>query len=387
MSAFMRQTLLCAWVLSFAVSAFAEVSTPAQQRAAAEQFGQDITQALNQRDRKALGSLIDFNELMSRAADVQGLSGQQKDAYVRSASRAGLDTLLGSLLHSIEATNGAAKFMRVTEGKPPRSLVRIDMGDSGFSYLEFKVETRAGRTRTPDWFQIATGDLVSVTIGGINQMFVNSSPGFLERMLGGGKVDSLTTANFARIGELHRAGKYAEALPLFRKIPEPMASSRTILTLWVSTATLANAPDEQDRVLARMAKLFANDPAAAFMLIDYYYKKKDLKPLLATIDLVERRVGVDGVTQLMRSNAYQLAGDLGSALKYADEAIRVEPDRLDGYDTRATNLVLLGRFQEAVDAYRFIEQEFSLQFTREIFADPLFAKFAASRPFNAWLPR
>ena len=40
----------------------------------------------------------------------------------------------------------------------------------------------------------------------------------------------------------------------------------------------------------------------------------------------------------------------------------------------------------AVDAYRSMEQEFPLQFTRENFSDPLFAKFVESRQFKAWLP-
>ncbi len=383
----MKQAFLWIPAVLFSLCASAQVTTPAQQRAAAERFGTDITRALNERDRKALVSLIDFQGLLSRAAEVQGLSGTEKDAYVRSATRAGMNKLVDSILQSLETAGGTAKFMRATESIPPRSLVRIDMGDSGFSYLEYKVETSAGRTRTPDWFQLATGDLVSVTIGGLSQLFTNKSPGFLERLLGTGKIDAASAANFARIGDLHRAGKYAEALPLFRKFSEPIASSRVILTLWASTATFANAPEEHDRALTRIAELFADDPAAAFMLMDFYFKKQDQKRLLKTIDLVERRVGVDGVTRLMRSNAYNMANDFTTALKYADEAIRLEPDRLDAYDSRATNLVQLGRFQEAVDAYHSMEQQFSLEFTREVFADPVFAKFIVSRQFNTWLPK
>jgi tetratricopeptide (TPR) repeat protein len=376
------------WILAllFPVSAAAQIATLEQQRAAAARFGTDITQALNQRDRKALASLIDVQELLSRAAEVQGLSGKEREAYARSASQVGVK-LIDTILQSLDTTDGTAKFMRVTESRPPRSLIRIDMGDSGVNYLEYKVETRAGRTRTPDWFQLATGDLVSVSIGGITQLFTNHNPGLLERLMGGGMVDALTSANFRRIGELHRAGKYAEALPFFRKLPEPIASSRVMLTVWASTANLANVPEEYDRALSRMAERYADDPAAAFMLMDYYFTKQDSKQLLRTIDVVERRVGVDGVTRLLRSNAHLMADDLTTALKYADEAIRLEPDRLDGYDTRATDLVRLGRFQEAVDAYRSMEQQFSLEFTRDVFSDPVFAMFIESRPFNTWLPK
>ena len=136
-----------------------------------------------------------------------------------------------------------------------------------------------------------------------------------------------------------------------------------------------------------MAAHHADDPAASFMLIDYYYTKKDAAQVLKAIDTMERRVGVDGATKQLRSSAYLLANDLPNALKYAEESIRVEPDRLAAYDTRATILVHLGRFPDAVKAYRDMETRFELTFSREIFVgDPVFEKLVVSKAFRAWLP-
>ena len=47
----------------------------------------------------------------------------------------------------------------------------------------------------------------------------------------------------------------------------------------------------------------------------------------------------------------------------------------------------LGRFKEAVAAYKAMETQFGFQFTRDIFtADPVFKQFVASPAFAAWLP-
>jgi hypothetical protein len=78
--------------------------------------------------------------------------------------------------------------------------------------------------------------------------------------------------------------------------------------------------------------------------------------------------------------------DFPNALKYADESIKLEPDRVGGHDIRASVLVGLGRHQDAVTEYQGLEKNFGLQFTREVFTDdPAFAQFVASAPFKAWL--
>ena len=117
------------------------------------------------------------------------------------------------------------------------------------------------------------------------------------------------------------------------------------------------------------------------------YQKDEADKVLKSIDTMEKRVGVDGVTRMLRASAYMLGNDLENALKCADEAIALESDLLAAQDTRATLLVQLGRFKEAVAAYKAMETQFGFQFTRDIFtADPVFKQFVASPAFAAWLP-
>ena len=83
-----------------------------------------------------------------------------------------------------------------------------------------------GRTRAVDWFQLTTGDLMSVTLGGVGQIFASANPNVLERLFGGEKIDRDVIASLIKVGELYRTGKYAEALTILKNMPEPLASSR-----------------------------------------------------------------------------------------------------------------------------------------------------------------
>jgi tetratricopeptide (TPR) repeat protein len=377
---------LATWLL--ATCTFAETATPIQEReAVAEKFGREIAQALNDRDRAAAAGLIASHGLAERAADYQGLTGRSKTDFVGGVEKAGAESIVATFFRALDTSEGTVKYIRVTRQFPPRSLVRFDLGDRGFNYCEFVVVKDAtGHARAVDWYQISTGDLMSVTLGGIGQLFAGD-PGLIERLLGA-RPDTTALNKLRRIGELQRAGKYSEALDVYKQLPEPIANSRIMLTARASAAIFAQRTDEYHVALEKLAQHYSSDPGAAFMLLDHYFKQQDMPKLLKAIDAVEQRVGADGITSIMRSNAYFQVKDVTNALKYAEESIRLEPDRLDPYDVRATYLVNLGRFPEAVTAYREIETRFGVKFSREIFVDePSFEKFVASAAFRAWLPK
>jgi len=384
----MRQAIGWVATLLFATCVSAQVVDPGKHRAAAQRFGTEVARALNERDKASLARLLDFHGLAQRAAQVQGLNGKDEQDYIKGVESVGVERLIQSYFQALDSSQGTVKFMRVTDAVPARSLVRLDLGDRGFNYFEYVLSTSAdGRTRAVDWYQVSTGELMSVTIGGVSQLFMASNRGMLERLLGGAKVDEATLAKLHRIGELQRAGKPAEALQLLKQLPDPLGSTRILLAARASMASFAQLPDEYDAALAKMAEKYANDPAASFMLIDYYFKREDTPQVLKALGILEQRVGIDGITSQLRANTYLFADDFTNALKYADDSIRLEPDRVEGHDTRATILVQMKRYTDAVDAYRAMEKQFDLAFTREVFADPIFAPFVASKPFQAWLPK
>src|SRR6185436_19671016 len=207
----MKKLLVIATIL-FATCASAQVKEGATGRDAAARFGESVARALNDRDDKAFASLIDLHGLAIRSARMLELGASDQESYVRGVETVGMQRMIAGYFQTMNASNGAAQFMRVTNTTPARALVRLDLGANGFDYLEYVVETRDGRTRAVDWFQLSSGELISVTMGGLAQLFSSGDPGLVGRLFNVEKVDQTAVSKLRRIGELQRAGKYAEAL-------------------------------------------------------------------------------------------------------------------------------------------------------------------------------
>jgi tetratricopeptide (TPR) repeat protein len=373
--------------LLFAASASAQISGSPPDRETALRFGETVAIALNERDDKSLSSLLDIRGLAMRAGRIEGKEGAALRSFSDRFEKSESSGILAAVFNKLDLTQGTAVFLRLTGTRPARPLVRLDLGDNGNDYLEFVLETRGGRTRAVDWFQLSTGELMSVTMSGVGQLFATNDTGPLARMLGIGRGDPAAMGHWRRASEFQQAGKYQESLGELQQLPEPIVSARVILTFQLSMATRAKNVAEQTRILSRLAEKYSNDPATAHMLLDHYFTIGDLPNMLRSLDTMEKRVGIDGVTRNYRATAYFSRGDYANTLKYADEAIRVEPTLLAAHDTRGSALVGLASYADAVAHYKSLAQRFELEFTRETFTrDPFFAKFVASAPFREWLP-
>jgi tetratricopeptide (TPR) repeat protein len=379
----MRSALLTTLLLATGVHA--QATKGSTERDLVARFGEEVEAALNERNVEAMKSLIDIRGLALRTADFLGFRGTEQADFVRGFTNSEATQMGEVLVQNVDAGQGQAKFLRVTAGDPGRALVRLDLGQNGTEYLEFLVDTKAKKPRAIDWFRLSSGELMSVTVGTLGQLYTSDDPGLLGRLFGTKTVGRDAIAKLRQVGVLQRQQKYSEALMLMKELPEPVASSRLMLSRQAALAMFARQNDEYLRVLARLAEKYSQEPSTAFMLIDHYYSQGNLPKTLECIDTMEKRVGMDGVTRQLRASTYLMAGDAKSSLKFADEAIRVEPDYLYAYDSRATALVSLGRFDDAVAQYRDVEKRFGLQFTREQFtSDPQYATLVASPAFKAW---
>lgn len=374
-------------VLMLAAGATSLAAPKPAKNSALTEFGEAIAHAINERDPQAMHARIDGNALGLRISGLLEFSPASEKAFLESFLDKGLPGAIDSLMKMIGQTEGTARFMHATNAKPSLVLVRIDMGDSGFEYLEFQVETAGGKTRAVDWFRLSSGELISQTIASTAQLFVTHNRDVVGRLLGVTQIDDSAMNILRQYGELQRKGDYGAALDRLNDLPDSIGDTRVMLTLRANIASLAERDADYGRFLAKLAEKHGNDPSTAFLLIDHYVNTNDIPRMLEAIGVMEKRVGKDGVTEQLRATAYFLQEDYTSALRHMDESVRLEPARVDGLDVRATMLVRLGRYADAVAQYREIEERFGLRFSREIFAeDPGYADFVASPAFAEWLP-
>ena len=355
-----------------------------------EAVGGQLATIFNERQADALTAMLDLNGLGVRVAANVYENDKGRTEFTRGFLKtAQSKTLVNDFLGQLDRSPGSsAKYMRVVaRGSESRPLLRFDYGDSGFEYIEFVIQADSkGTPRIVDWAPLSSGELYSEVIGRMARILTEPAPGLIQNLLGMQKIDQDTLKRMKTIAELRRKGDLRGAFQEMQKLPEQIADSRVILVQRASLASEAGDDDGYRKTLARLEKLHGNDPAAAFMLLDHYFYAKDLPKCLQAITAIESRVGVDGMTQMLRSNIYASSGMHKEAITHARKAIDSEPEMSDAYFTLAQSHVMLGQFGEAIEVYSTLQGDFGYEFTKANFAeDASYTKFVASPQFKKWL--
>jgi len=380
--------MLCCF-LTLAAAATSAAAPADQQPPNMEAIGGQLATIFNERQVDTLSSMLDLSGLGARVAASVYDNDKGRAEFVRGFMKsAQAKTLVAEFFAQLDrAPDSAVKYMKVVRrGNESRPLLRFDYGDSGFEYLEFVVQADAkGKARIVDWAPLSGGELYSEVIGRMARILTEPAPGLIQNLLGMQQIDQATLKRMKAIAEMRRKGDLRGAFQEMEKLPAEIADSRVILVQRASLASEANDDNAYRKVLARLEKLHGNDPAAAFMLLDHYFYAKDLNKCLQAIATIESRVGVDGMTQMLRSNIYMSSGMHKEAITHASKAIDIEPEMSDPYFTLAQSHVMLGQFGEAIEIYSTLQADFGYEFSKENFAqDATFTKFIASSQFKKW---
>jgi tetratricopeptide (TPR) repeat protein len=355
-----------------------------------EAVGTQLATIFNERQADTLVSMLDLSGLGTRVAASVYDNEKGRADFVRGfTKKAQGKALVADFFAQLDRSpDSVAKFMKVVRrGAESRPLVRFDYGDSGFEYIEFVVQTDAkGKPRIIDWAPLSGGELYSEVVGRMARILTEPAPGLIQTLLGMQQIDQQTVQRMKTIAEMRRKGDLRGAYAEMEKLPPQIADSRVMLVQRASFASEAGDDDAYRKMLARLEKLHGDDPAAAFMLLDHYFYAKDLAKCLQAISSIESRVGVDGMTQLLRSNIYASSGMHKEAVTHASKAIEIEPDMSAAYFTLAQSHVLLGQFDQAIEVYATLQDDFGYEFSKDNFAeDPTYNKFIASTSFKKWL--
>lgn len=355
-----------------------------------EAVGTHLMTIFNERQADTFASMLDLNALGARVAANVYESERGRSGFIRGFTQtAQAKTLVNDFFGTLDRSpDSSAKFMKVvTRGAESRPLLRFDYGDSGFEYIEFVVQPDAkGAVKIIDWAPLSGGELYSEVVGRMARILSDPEPGLIQSLLGLQQIDQATLKRMKSIAEMRRKGDLRGAYQEMEKLPAQIADSRVMLVQRASLASEAGDDPNYRKMLARLEQLHGNDPAAAFMLLDHYFYARNLDKCLQAITAIENRVGVDGMTQMLRSNIYMTLGKHADAVTYARKAIAIEPDMSDAYFTLAQSHVALGQFAEAIEVYTTLQDDFGYQFTKENFAkDATFTKFIESSPFKKWL--
>jgi len=348
---------------------------------------QTIVNIINQRDVNAFIGLMDFSEFSSRVASKMSDSENWRKDFVKSFSQRKPE-IIGSILQILDKTQTQAKYIKtIPGGDGMHALVRLNMGDEGYDYWELEMRrNHANSVVLVDWYQLSTGQMISTSVGAITNLMSEPSSGLFEKLFGKKKFDPKLLTLLKNMNAAVKSGEYKKAMVEFEKLPDEIKLNRVMCSIAINIASLSNDDELYKLMLSRLQANHATDPSAAFALLDYYYYQKDYDAALNNVSIIEKRIGIDGLTYLLRANIYLIKKDYTKSMEMANQAIALEPDFEDAYHTLSMLYIKLGRFKDAIEIFNILGDQFGYEFTRSTFEDnPELTQFVNSKEFNNWL--
>ena len=349
------------------------------------EIGKRWASALSDGDAAALRAVVDFEGLGLRSAASLSANETQRASFVRGFASSG-DRMVEGWIAGVASAEGQARFMRVLTFNGMRGpLVRYDLGGQGYEYALLIVEARAAAPRVVDLFHATNGQRVSDTLGAATQMFTAPDASVIGKVFGLATVDQDLAGMFRTIGRLRLLGRVDEAYSLIVQLPEEIRNHRVMLNISLPLAAELGE-DVHREELARLARHHADDPTAAFALIDHYFYEGDTKSAMQAILSMERAFGADAAMAQLKAGVALEDGDLARAHGYLQDAVELEPDNELMRWAMLGALIMAGQNAAAVGVLEGLEEDFDYAFKASDFSDDEeYAAFVKSPELTAWL--
>ena len=350
-------------------------------------LGHRFAEALNARDAAALQKLLDLDGTSERALarigkDAASWTPERRIAF-RELCRKATARNAADLLEAMTPPTSRAKHMQILESGANRvALVRVDLGDEGFSYLELYPSAKTSNgVRIVDVYDYARGQLGSE----------------LEAELARAATENLEALDAVTAPSPEVSGKRAStaflravadgederALALYPGLPKELQENRLFLLLRVE---LADGDETRHaEALAALANRFADDPSLGLVLMEHYILTGDHTGGLRNLRTVLGRLPADGLLLSMTASHHALMGDQARAAAAARRAIETEPDFENGYFLLTDALLARSDFDGALATLGTIEKRFGYAFTPDDFeTDAEYAGLVKSPAYAKW---
>lgn len=351
------------------------------------QLGSVIVKSMNTGDAVTLNSIIDIQTLVDRTAAHNTFENKYQREDFKQGLTQSLSRTAERLIGAIQRNKGQAIFLRVLNRKHGNTLlIRADLGNAGFEYLEFLLKkTSDSEYKIIDWYQLTSGQLLSHSMGAISKLLLDPDPNIIQKLLGIKTVDDDVLQKIQSIAKFKQQNKFSEAYMAYESLPENIRNSRLMITIAINLISFQNDADIYKKLLTRLARHHADDPAAAFMLIDYYFYQEKWEKVIHSINTIESTFGNDGMLEHLRANVYFANNEFEKNILHSKKAIELEPNLTDAYFSLSSGYVGSGQYDKAITVFNALIQKFGYQFTKEGFeADPIYQDFVKSPGFKEW---
>ena len=344
-------------------------------------FAKKVEEGIQQGDATVVNNAFDIQGFLDRASAGLGLNEKQRKELASGPVLANGD-LIGKQLVGQVATGAQYKFLRVREvDREMCALFRISRVGTVNYQLMYLSRGAKGITIT-DLFSYETGEPISVPMRRLFTQIARRN-GWLgnNKQMGNEYVRNMETMMF--MTRALQNGEPEKVLLFYKELPKSVKRERMFMLLRLRAAqrvgkaeclkALKDFEDTFGKGHGALLPLFA----AAF---DAGLHDKALELLMA----LEKEIGPDAYIHAYRSSVWTSKNNARQAMDWANKAIELEPDCLEGYASLLTVLLKLNRFDEAKDLMLKVERN-DLGAFDDLKEHEEFAGFVASPEYQKWL--
>lgn len=354
------------------------------------EFANSLQNAAEEENVKSLNDLIDWSAIVDRAT--AGEKSPTLDKVRQEFKKGFLKDINGETNFSAQiakaAQNGGSyKFLRLDKvGEEPFALFRLKNPNlGGINFHQFLLKrSEDGKVRANDLYIFATAERLSDTLRRVwLPLTVETNKNFVQRLTQ--PQDPLLTGlmSLPKLQKLVRDGQTAQALKMYRELPEEARKEKAFLLIRLAAAQRVSE-EEHAEVIEDFRKYHPGDAALNFILIDGYFLKKDYESALGCIDRTNKNVGGDSCLLAMRANVLSLLDRSDEAEKTIEEAIQMEPDLPDNYFNGIEISLKTMNYNQTLKYITALESNFDVQFD-DLKKIPVYSGFVKSPQYEKWI--
>jgi hypothetical protein len=352
-----------------------------------QDFAVQFEKAVNSGDDVQVNNLIDMAALFEKSLIDLGLSKDDRRLFQRRAGygpnqRGGFGKFVANQIDQ----GGSYKLLRIHKvNDEPRARYRVLSPDGSVDYHDLILGRRTeGDVKCLDIDQFRAGEPYSRTAHRlIIPDFVQEDPKLKDRLPGAARPFVDFEVELQTIALRIRQDDPADALNLYDKLPQGLQEEKSTLLLRLRAAQRVGGEPYRAAVDKLRAR-YPDEPFIDLHAIDYYLRNKDHAKALEMVANVDKAVGGDPFTDVVRARVYADAGDLAAERRAGLKAIEGEPTLQPAYWVLVGASLREKKFDETLARLQEIERRFAPKLA-DFSTVPEYAEFVKSPQYQEWL--
>ncbi|HOX07527.1 MAG TPA: hypothetical protein PK280_14090 [Planctomycetota bacterium] len=281
-------------------------------------------------------------------------------------------------------TGGLYRLLRIhtVEGER-RALFRYVSGDHRLQYHDYVLAVSdTGTVKAVDVYMFLSGELLSQTMRSGFLGYVADLQKKRDGQLS--KSDVKHLADAASMRALADAGKFQEALAIYKGLPDALKRDKNLMFVRFQCALgIGGGGREYSEAMDDFVKLFPRADWLDLMLIDACFLGKRYEDALAAVDRLDRALGGDPYLDAIRADIRLAQGRWAEARQLARRTLESEPGLLQPHKTIMSAALKQNDFRGLAEVLIDLEEKHG-QDMSGITAIPDFAAFVKTDEYRKW---